>query len=102
MSNGVVLNRSEIGPDVEVKLVRQNACRLVVETPDSLPRLYFNNENSLEYHGEEAQFLDLPEFAGPILELLIHAYPEYTKIEDIPSDNDVLLVVKQFTRSISP
>jgi len=85
MTNGMVLNRVEIGPDVEVKFVRRHACRLVSE--EGSLRLYFNSENSMEYHGVGANYVALPEKAGPAVDYLLTKYPEFTRVEDIPIKN---------------
>jgi hypothetical protein len=87
-----VLNRVEIGPDVEVKLIRKNACRLVME--EGSLRLYFNSENSMEYHGEEAAYVEMPDYAGPGIEYLFNKYPEFTKVEDLPMKDEDMRVRK--------
>jgi len=90
IQEGTVLNRVEIGPDVEVKLVRRNACRLLLE--EGTLRLYFNLQNSMEYHGEEPAYVDLPDKAGPAVEYLFAKYPEFVSIEDIPLDEQELKI----------
>jgi len=90
MVKGTVLNRVEIGPDVEVKLVRRHACRLVAE--EGSLRLYFNAENSMEYHGEEATYVEIPKEAGPAVDYLFNKYPQFTKVEDIPIKDQELKV----------
>lgn len=87
---GTVLNRVEIGPDVEVKLIRKHACRLVIE--EGSLRLFFNSQNSMEYHGEEAAYVELPENAGPAMEYLFERYPDFAKVEDIPMPGEELQV----------
>ena len=90
MENGEVLNRCGFDASVEVKLVRQHCVRLVKEN-NSL-RLYFNVENSLEYHGDEPVFVEVPEEAEPVLVELFKQYPQFTKIVDLPLDNHEMKV----------
>jgi hypothetical protein len=85
MEEGQVFNRCELDPDVEVKLIRKNCVRLVYE--ENSFRLYFSLENSLEYHGEEAQFVEIPEDAKDAVSFLISKYPEFVKIDDLPIDD---------------
>lgn len=88
MQNGKVFNRSEFGPETEVKLVRKNCIRLVVE--DGLVRLYYSTENPMVYHEEDAQYLELGVELTPAMNYLIAQYPHYTKIEDLPiNSNDI-------------
>ncbi len=82
---GRVYNRSEVGPDVEVKLLRWNCVRIVLEA--GAVRLYYTTENSLEYHGEEAQFIEIPEEAGPAIDFLIRRYPEFSRVEELPVED---------------
>ncbi|ODM99969.1 Bifunctional lysine-specific demethylase and histidyl-hydroxylase NO66 [Orchesella cincta] len=86
MQEGRVFNRVEFGPEVEVKLLRKNCVRLVVE--EGVLRLYYSTENSLVYHDEEAQFLELTVELAPAINHLISQYPNFTKIEDLPLSSD--------------
>ncbi|CAL8144304.1 unnamed protein product [Orchesella dallaii] len=88
MQEGRVFNRVEFDPEVEVKLIRKNCVRLVVE--EGLLRLYYSTENSLVYHDEDAQYLELSVELAPAINHLISQYPNFTKIEDLPlSSEDV-------------
>jgi hypothetical protein len=45
-------------------------------------------ENSTEYHAEDSKFLEVtPEEAGGI-ETLLHEYPKFIPIDDLPLDTD--------------
>jgi hypothetical protein len=90
MVDGRVRNRVEIDPDVEVKLIRKNCVRLVRE--DGNLRLYFSTENPLIYHKEEPQFMELSEQLRAPVEHLITAYPAFTRVEDLPLNDEEMKV----------
>eukprot|EP00096_Caligus_rogercresseyi_P013490 TRINITY_DN6129_c0_g1_i1.p1 TRINITY_DN6129_c0_g1~~TRINITY_DN6129_c0_g1_i1.p1 ORF type:complete len:440 (+),score=129.22 TRINITY_DN6129_c0_g1_i1:221-1540(+) len=80
-----VVNRVEFDPNTEIRLLRANCLRIVKEE-DSL-RLYYNVENTREYHEMEPQFLDIDEDSAGAIEHLITAYPDYVKVEDLPLED---------------
>lgn len=87
MLSGKVLNRVEFGPETEVKFIRKNCVRLVVE--DEQIKLYFSSENPMVYHeDEEPQYLEISLELAPAINHLISQYPEYTKIEDLPISSE--------------
>lgn len=87
MLQGKVLNRVEFGPETEVKFIRKNCVRLVVE--DELIKLYFSSENPMVYHEDgEPQYLEISLELAPAINHLISQYPEYTKIEDLPISSE--------------
>lgn len=51
-------------------------------------RLYHTLENSREYHAEEPQFLEIVPESAPVVEALIHAYPKYITIENLPLEEE--------------
>ncbi|CAG2062362.1 unnamed protein product, partial [Timema podura] len=61
--------------------------RLVTEGDDNTVRLYHTLDNSLEYHGEEPQFLELAVDHAPIVEHLILSYPKFVSVSDLPLDD---------------
>ncbi len=77
-----VVNRVEIDPGTEIRLVRANALRLVTEGDDV--RVYYSVDNTREYHQMEEQFLEVEAEAAPAVEELINRYPEYTRAEELP------------------
>ncbi|XP_075539614.1 bifunctional lysine-specific demethylase and histidyl-hydroxylase NO66-like [Dermacentor variabilis] len=79
------MNVQELGPDVQVRLARRNAVRLVVEEQDV--RLYHSFDNSRRYKGRDPQWILLEEDQAPAVEALLHAYPGYLKVDDLPLDN---------------
>ncbi|XP_037799483.1 ribosomal oxygenase 1-like isoform X2 [Penaeus monodon] len=81
-----VVNRVELGPDTPVRLIRGNCLRVVVEADNV--RLYHTLENSREYHAEEPQFLEIVPESAPVVEALIHAYPKYITIENLPLEEE--------------
>ncbi len=82
-------------PDTKVKLVRKHSVRLMFE--ESTLRLYYTMENSLVYHEEEPNFVEISQEFKPTVEHLINSYPEYVRIEDLPiGDDDDDLTKKVF------
>lgn len=84
--NGKVIHRVELEMDTRVRLLRKNILRMVTE--DNSIKIYFYNENSLEYHANEPQFLEIDEFFTSAIETLVRAYPEYVTIEHLGLEND--------------
>ncbi|PSN44531.1 hypothetical protein C0J52_14684 [Blattella germanica] len=84
--NGKLRNCGEFFLHTKIKLLRAHILRLV-EEEDSV-RLYHCVDNSLEYHGFEPQFLEIPEKMAPAVKHLIRSYPEFIKISDLPSLTD--------------
>ncbi|XP_042856758.1 ribosomal oxygenase 1-like [Penaeus japonicus] len=81
-----VVNRVELGPDTPVRLIRGNCLRVVVEADNV--RLYHTLENSREYHAEDPQYLELVPESAPVVEALLHAYPKYITIENLPLEEE--------------
>lgn len=50
-------------------------------------RLYYSLDNSCEYHGEEPQFLVIPEEFVASLKLLFLNYPAFTALKSLPLEN---------------
>lgn len=53
-------------------------------------RLYYTVDNSLEYHAEEPQYLLLSQETVFLVQHLIHIYPEFVAINQIPYPYDNL------------
>ncbi|KAL7639740.1 UNVERIFIED_CONTAM: hypothetical protein RMT77_009150 [Armadillidium vulgare] len=83
-SEGVV-NRNELTPETPIRLLRRGCVRLLVEN-DSV-RLFHSLENSREYHEEEPKFIEISPEIAPGIEKLLHSYPKYITIEDLPLDS---------------
>ena len=45
-------------------------------------------DNSLEYHGEELQYLEISLELAPAVEHLICSYPEFIKVSELPLDSE--------------
>lgn len=86
VTSKAVLGGIEIEPDSQLKLLRQGAVRLLLE--DDCVRLYHSMENSREYKQFEAQFVEIEAHLAPAVEHLIHAYPDYCHVEDLPLESD--------------
>lgn len=85
MAEGKVTSRVEIEIDTRIRLLRKNILRMVME--DGI-KLYYYNENSLEYHGNDQQLLEIDEDMAQGVETLIHSYPEYVSVENLNVPND--------------
>ncbi|XP_002022494.2 bifunctional lysine-specific demethylase and histidyl-hydroxylase NO66 [Drosophila persimilis] len=85
----------ELAEGTAVRLLRANIVRLTVD--EGVLRCYYYTDNGLEYCKYEPNFFELEPFHGTVIETLIHAYPEYTKIKDLPpmgNDEDRLEFVE--------
>ncbi|XP_015378201.1 PREDICTED: bifunctional lysine-specific demethylase and histidyl-hydroxylase NO66-like [Diuraphis noxia] len=80
----------------EVKLIRGNCFRLVEESmldeeTDQMTnelRLYYNLDNSKLLHGNECQFVVIPDEMGLFVKKLFNVYPSYIKVSDLCDDNE--------------
>lgn len=81
-TNGKIINRVQIESHTNVRLLRKNILRMVIE--DKI-RIYYYAENSLEYHGNEEQFLEIDENLANAVECLILNYPKYTSVGSLPT-----------------
>ncbi|KAG0410333.1 hypothetical protein HPB47_012545 [Ixodes persulcatus] len=78
---GRVVDVQELEPDTAVRL-ESSACRLVVEE-DSV-RLYHSLDNSRVYQERDPQWVELDAERAPAVEALLHAYPGYLRIQELP------------------
>lgn len=76
----------EIKLDTKVRLLKANVLRLVIEDEKYL--VYFHTENSKEYHEFEPTFMEIQEDDVPVIETLIHKYPNYLVVNELPIDDD--------------
>jgi len=81
-NKNTVVNRVEIDPDTNIRLIRSTAIRLVSE--DDSVQVYFSTENTREYHEVEEQSLEVGSDMAPAVEHLITSYPAWVKVEDLP------------------
>ncbi len=84
-----VVNRVEIDPDTEIRLIRANCLRVVTEDGEEgeSVKIYHSVENTREYHEVEEQFLEIDgELAGAVVEL-VRAYPQFVRAEELPLDD---------------
>lgn len=81
-----VVGRVEMDPESRVRLLGAHSIRLVRDTNDSSGeyRVYHCVENSREYEGREEQFVVVEEKHLPAVRHLVHVYPRYTAVEDLP------------------
>lgn len=80
----------EFTPDTEVRLLRYHCLRLVFENGQA--KIYYCTENSKVYHEEEEQFLEVENEIVPAIQLLLHSYPKYVAIEELPVEDEVLKI----------
>jgi len=78
-----VVNRVEIDPKSEIRLIRAHCIRLVTED-DSSVRVYYNVDNTREFREVEEQYLEIEADVAPALEALVTAYPNYVTVESLP------------------
>ena len=78
-----VVNRVEIDPKSEIRLIRAHCIRLVTED-DSSVRVYYNVDNTREFREVEEQYLEIDADVAPALEALVTAYPNYVTVESLP------------------
>ena len=77
-----MVNRVEIDPDTEIRLIRAHCLRLVTE--EDQIRIYYCVENTREYEEIDLQNLEVDADTVPGIEALIKSYPKYIKVEDLP------------------
>ncbi|XP_022214592.2 bifunctional lysine-specific demethylase and histidyl-hydroxylase NO66 [Drosophila obscura] len=65
-----------------VRLLRANIVRLTGD--EGFLRCYYYSDNGLEYCKYEPNFFELEPSQGTAVEMLIQAYPHYTKIKNLP------------------
>lgn len=84
--HGECLYDYEIDLRTNVRLLRANIMRLVNE--EDKIRIYYHINNSKEYCGHEASYIEIqPEEAGSV-EVLIKSYPAYVSVSQLPIQND--------------
>ncbi|XP_017783241.1 PREDICTED: bifunctional lysine-specific demethylase and histidyl-hydroxylase NO66 [Nicrophorus vespilloides] len=82
---GRLVERAEITPDTEIRILRYYAVRLVVENQEV--NLYYCTENSKVYHEEEQQYITIDADMIPIVVDLIKSYPKFLPVENLPCDD---------------
>lgn len=77
-----VVNRVEIDPDTEIRLIRRHCLRQVVES-DGI-RIYHCMDNTRDFHAVDEQSLEVEPLMAPAIEHLCNAYPKYVTVESLP------------------
>ncbi len=89
-----MVNRVEIDPDTEIRLLRANCIRLVTE--GDAVRIYHGVDNTREYREVEEQFLEIEPDLAPAVEAMVRGYPEFVRVEELPLEQlDVKMRVVQ-------
>ncbi|KAH8323155.1 hypothetical protein KR074_007762, partial [Drosophila pseudoananassae] len=81
-AKGQCLCDYEITQQTSIRLLRANIVRLVAE--EGVLRLYYYVDNALEYCKYEANFMEIEPSEAGAVELLLHTYPAYIKVSDLP------------------
>ncbi|XP_068731298.1 ribosomal oxygenase 1-like [Montipora capricornis] len=83
--DGSVSNKVTIDGETEIRLIRKGVARLVVE--GECVNVYHTLENSRVYHQNELDRVEFGLEAGPLVEAILHSFPEYIKVRDLPHDD---------------
>ncbi|XP_059480956.1 ribosomal oxygenase 1 [Neocloeon triangulifer] len=86
MEDGILIPAKLLTVKTKIKYLRANIVRLVSE--EETVRVYHAAENSLEYHAEGSKFFEVSAEEAGGIETLLHEYPSYTAIADLPLDTD--------------
>ncbi|KAM8946395.1 ribosomal oxygenase 1 isoform 2-T2 [Pelodytes ibericus] len=76
-------NTLQIGKYTKIRLLRGGIARLCSEGEACL--LYYSTDNSRIYHREEPKSLEIDLEHADIVEYLLHSYPKYVSLENIPN-----------------
>ncbi|ENN77813.1 hypothetical protein YQE_05697, partial [Dendroctonus ponderosae] len=87
MKNGKVFHRVEITPEIEIRLLRYYASR-VVKDSTTTSKLYFCTHNDKVYHGEEEQWLEISNSLLPAIEVLQKSYPNFVVADSLPIEDE--------------
>ncbi|KAL5008323.1 hypothetical protein ScPMuIL_013904 [Solemya velum] len=77
-----IVGTVELSPDTSVKIIRKGVIRLVSE--DDEVRIYHSLENSRVYHEKDPQYIEVPPENGPVVEYLLHSYPDFVTVDSFP------------------
>lgn len=88
----------EIHEHTQIRLLRANIVRLTSENIiENTFRLYYYVDNSMEYHGNDLNFVELDEVASNIIKRLIKSYPEFIAIEQLSDDvEQTVSIIRSF------
>ncbi|KAM4771860.1 ribosomal oxygenase 1-like [Rhinophrynus dorsalis] len=85
--NGYVRdNTMQLEKNTRIRLLRHGIARLCSEGETCL--LYYSSDNSRIYHKEEPKYMEIDEEHVDALEYLIHSYPKYVPVENLPCDTE--------------
>lgn len=88
VTNDGTIDHPIIEIDTEIRLVRANVLRLI-RGKDGEFLIYYNSENSKEYHEYEPNFLGIGAEDAPGIELLVKAYPVFVTPKQLELSDDV-------------
>ncbi|KAL1138398.1 hypothetical protein AAG570_008462 [Ranatra chinensis] len=108
--NGTLENYVQPNFNTKIRLLRAYLCRFVQEdmklengAVERQMRLYYNVDNSREYHGEDLQFLLIPPDMIASVHFLICAYPSFVTVNDLPcktNEEKVLYILMTFNHHL--
>ena len=98
----------EINLSTKIRVMRKNALRLCASANDGsdenlVVRVHHSLHNSRVYHEEEEKFFELPVEFAPSVELLIHSYPSYVSVKELPLESDkekINLAISLFEKGV--
>ncbi|EDO39118.1 predicted protein [Nematostella vectensis] len=83
--DGKIVNMMTITGDTDVRLIRRGVARLVSEA--DCVCIYHTMENSRVYHEVQPERVEFETEAGPSIECILNAFPNFVKVKDLPHDN---------------
>lgn len=90
--NGTI-EMPEMTEDTEIRLLRAHIVRLV-KNDDEVYHLYYNGDNSKEYHGSDLNYVEVDGATVGVIKELIRKYPKYLPLRDFTATlEDVETVV---------
>ncbi|XP_071490814.1 ribosomal oxygenase 1-like [Diadema antillarum] len=87
--NGSISGFAQLQEDTPIRLLRRNILRLIPR--DEKVLVYHSVENSRVFKEKEPQYFEIPAEAAPAVEHLLHSYPDYIPVSNLPlmpSDTD--------------
>lgn len=84
--NGGILQRETLALNSSVRLLNPQTIRLVMEEEEV--RVYHSMENTKVYEEADEQYMVVGFELAPGVEALLHTYPEYINVEDLPLSHE--------------
>lgn len=85
------IDMPEMRENTDVRLLRAHIVRLACI--DGVHHLYYYADNSKEYHGSDLNYIEVEDAGIDVIKLLIHNYPNYTKIRNLSRNVEEAMAV---------